>query len=150
MSARSHPEVEAGFREVERDLDRVLDAALLGLRQRGVVVEDRSNRSGFHDSFFWEYAFRQDNRWEGEIRRRSASISYCESWIGGEERRVGIAWRGEVFGLCKPSRISVGEREVRVLDEVLSSDFEELVLGLLGKAEMALAGHKGLYVSERG
>ncbi len=130
------------FSEIAAALDRHLEAARPRLEAERVVIEDRSNRSGFDKTgfpyFLWSVHFTRSQPQGYEVAAARVQLSYLEPEEGGphEVRKV---WSAEIFSIGQISRARLQGEERLALEEALLVDWADLLLETLSVAEGGLS-----------
>ena len=125
MSFLPESEVRAGFEAAAQRLDGAIVRVAPALSAAGVLIEDRSNRSGidrvFNLAFCWTLRLSRRTRESGCIVESALVLDYHEPSSPGE--RAEVRWNplAQVFAPGQPSWFGWGEQRV---GEVAECEFE--------------------------
>lgn len=142
MEFKTHVEVEASFRPIERMLDTMLEEVRACLENRGIVIRDDSNRSGFGHGFsyfIWAFDFEKQEAFGSEIKRAMAELWYLEPSLQEEFQRIEVTSGAEIFQIGKQSRMKEVRKTVYPIDQFLNLKMDQVIMDCIEYAEKSLA-----------
>jgi hypothetical protein len=130
---------EARFRKVEAVLNKKLEDYRHDKISTGVVFRDLSAPAYHYKNQFlsWRWTFVRDTQLDGETKRLSVSIGYCEPLDGKD--KVEIAVRAEVFQPGQVSRIDRKDERSLAVEQLESDSFVTFIENGFARGQTLLA-----------
>jgi hypothetical protein len=126
------------FREIESELDRMLEGAGPDLVALGIEASDRSDRFG-RDGFMWSYQFDLARESGGLVRRVDVWLSYNHPRNPGATPPVRIDSRAEIFQRGSAANLREWRESSSVtLSELRATGLKSLLCAWISKCKKAI------------
>lgn len=146
MRWKTTAEIEASFRPIEHLLDGMLEQAYASLINRGIVLREDSNRSGFgghsYTTFRWSFHFEKRQAYRSEIKRATTRLNYLEPIMEEDPQIMEVTSVAEVFQIGKESRVSEISEMLYPINQFLNMRMDSIIFESIAAAEQILSKYK--------
>ena len=143
MGWKTTAEIEASFRPIEHSLDAMLEQIRASLVNKGIVLREDSNRSGFgghsYTTFRWSFHFEKREALGSEIKRATARLNYLEPIMEEDPQTIEVTSLAEIFQIGKQSRVREIREIIYLIDQFLNMKMDQVISDNIAAAKQILS-----------
>lgn len=143
MGWKTTAESEASFRPIEHSLDVMLEQIRASLVNKGIVLREGSNRSGFgghgYDYFSWSFHFEKREALGSEIKLATARLKYLEPIMEEDSQTIEVSSIAEIFQTGKQSRVCEIKEMIYPIEQFLTMRMDQVISDNIAAAEQILS-----------